>query len=377
MENMVTNVEQIKQFKSAYQGKKVLITGNTGFKGSWLTMWLLHLGAEVYGISDKVPTTPSLFEVAKLKEDIHYYEFDILDIERLKRTIETIKPDFIFHLAAQAIVSESFNNPINTFSTNLMGSVHVLESLRLLKEDLACNVIMITSDKCYENVEWSWGYRENDYLGGKDPYSASKACAEIALSAYYRSFFSNNENIRIVSARAGNVIGGGDWAKDRLVPDCFRAWANGEKVTIRNPHSTRPWQLVLEPLSGYLHLAQRLSMEKKINGESFNFGPKAEQDRSVLQVLRELAQYLPLKSEESLQIKENTLLKEAGLLKLNCDKALAKLEWLPTLSYEETMQFTGSWYQSFYTNVEMKDFSVQQLKQYCNIANDKKIIWTS
>jgi CDP-glucose 4,6-dehydratase len=237
-------------------------------------------------------------------------------------------------------------------------------------------MVMITSDKCYENVEWIYGYRENDTLGGKDPYSASKACAEIAISAYYRSFLNDYPHIKIASARAGNVIGGGDWSKDRLVPDCFKAWSRNQKVTIRSPKATRPWQHVLEPLSGYMLLAQNLYQGAIQNYESFNFGPNAVQDHTVLEVLHELSSHMKL-DFEPLEIIENKQLKEAGLLKLNCDKALSYLKWLPTLNYKDTMDFTGTWYHSYFSKEDVISKTNEQILSYQKMAFEKNQVWTN
>lgn len=252
-------------YQNWFENKKVLVTGNTGFKGTWLTLWLLKMQAIVIGISKDIPTNPSMFEDIGLIKKINHYFEDIANEDAVKKIIHKEKPDYVFHLATQAIVSESYKNPLDTIKTNVLGTAVLLDSLRLL--DSPCTAVIITSDKCYDNVEWCWGYRENDRLGGKDIYSASKAAAENIFKAYYNSFLAKkSENIRIATARAGNVIGGGDWANDRLIPDCIRAWSAGEKVTIRSPESTRPWQHVLEPLSGYLKLAMMLNIRPVLSG---------------------------------------------------------------------------------------------------------------
>ena len=308
-------------FENTYKGKKVLVTGNTGFKGSWLTVWLLKLGAEVYGISKDIPTNPSMFEALGLSERMRHKQANIKDKEKLQEIIEEIEPDFIFHLAAQAIVSHSYSDPIESFNSNVMGTAHVLEALRVLNRK--CTVIMISSDKCYENVEWQWGYRENDHLGGKDPYSASKGACEIVIHSYYHSFFKNEDSpVRMVSVRAGNVIGGGDWAEKRLVPDCIRAWSQEEIVNIRNPYATRPWQHVLEPLSGYLRTGQVLHQDRTISGEPYNFGPPADQIHNVLEMLEQLSKQWSENPDKMYKITGEQTFHEAGLLKLNCDKAL-------------------------------------------------------
>lgn len=364
-------------FGSIYKNKKVLITGNTGFKGSWLTIWLLKLGAKVYGISKDIPTEPSMFKELKLKTKISYFEKDVRDLDSVISTVNEIKPDFIFHLAAQALVSISYSDPTETITTNIIGTTNILEALK--QSNHKCVGIFITSDKCYDNVEWEWGYKETDVLGGKDIYSGSKSGAELVFKSYYYSFFNNDEsNVRVTTTRAGNVIGGGDWAKDRIVPDCMRAWSKNEIVEIRSPNATRPWQHVLEPLSGYLVLGQKLYMDEKLNGESFNFGPNSSYSHTVEDILRDMCNYWNIKDpSKAYQITDNIKFHEAGLLKLNCDKALFHLKWLPTLSYEHLMRFTGSWYFNFYKNQEnMFEFTSNQIDEYEQLASTKEIEWT-
>lgn len=363
-------------FNEIYKGKTVLVTGHTGFKGSWLTFWLLKLGANVVGISKDIPTTPALFEVLSLEEKINHNIANLSDLGAIKKIITDTKPDFIFHLAAQAIVSESYQSPLETLNTNIIGSAHVLESVRELTN--ACTVVMITSDKCYENVEWCWGYREQDPLGGKDIYSASKAGAEVIIHSYVRSFFNQNkENIRICSARAGNVIGGGDWAKDRIVVDCFQEWSQKKAVEIRSPQATRPWQHVLEPLSGYLALAQRLHDSNELHGESFNFGPKLDQNTPVIELVKDLWAYWPhsLENDDFVNAGDAPF-NEAGLLKLNCDKALMHLKWLPTLSYDECIKMVGTWYATYYSNPsQITDVTDKQLQLYMTKAEKENLNW--
>ena len=252
------------KYSEIFKNKKILITGNTGFKGSWLTIWLNLLGAKLYGISNNIPTQPSLFKEANLDQIINNNFIDIKDIDKVHSIIKTIKPDFIFHLAAQPLVSKSYSNPTETWQTNVIGTVNILESLRLLNKN--CIGIIITSDKCYENQEWVWGYRESDRLGGSDPYSATKGAAELAFNSFYRSFFSEKSltKIRIASARAGNVIGGGDWTPNRLIPDCVKSWSKNKKPFIRNPNATRPWQHVLEVIYGYLLLSIKTVTQKSL-----------------------------------------------------------------------------------------------------------------
>jgi CDP-glucose 4,6-dehydratase len=365
-------------FNNIFENKKIIVTGHTGFKGAWLTLWLLHLKANVVGISKYIPSNPSLFEILELEKNIKHYTADVTDALKIKEIINLEQPDFIFHLAAQPIVSESYVDPYTTFHTNIMGSANILDALRSYTRP--CNVVMITSDKCYENVEWIWGYRENDELGGKDPYSASKGAAEIVIRSYVQSFYMNSENIKIVSVRAGNVIGGGDWALNRIVPDCMRSWAEKKQVTLRNPSSTRPWQHVLEPLSGYLRAAQVMFENKKpLQGESFNFGPNAEQDYSVLDLLKKILEYSSFTQEkEHFKIESNNNFHEAGLLKLNCDKAKQYFDWLPALNFDKTAAFTASWYDEYYnkkTAKSIKEFTWQQIVAYTLEAKEKNIAW--
>lgn len=363
-------------FNNIYNNKKVLITGNTGFKGSWLTVWLLQLGAKVYGISKDIPTKPSMFEALELKDKIEHHEADINNLQLMIDLVKNIRPDFVFHLAAQPIVSRSYAHPIESLQTNIMGTANVLEALRLSNHK--CTVVMISSDKCYENVEWAYGYRETDHLGGKDPYSASKGACEIVIHTYYHSFFKQpNSSINLVSVRAGNVIGGGDWAEKRLVPDCIKAWSKKETVEIRNPASTRPWQHVLEPLSGYLRAGQVLFNNPSINGEPFNFGPPADQIFTVEDMLQELGKQWGTGNDETLiNINPNSNFHEAGLLKLNCDKALAQLKWKPVMNFKNTIKLTATWYKEFYeANKNMFQLTANQIDDYIAFAKEKSLAW--
>lgn len=362
--------------KSSYAGKTVLITGHTGFKGSWLTAWLLKLGARVVGISKGIPTAPSVFEVLGLAEHITHHIADVRDLPHLKAIVADEKPDFVIHLAAQAIVSLSYADPIETISTNTIGTMNVLESLREL--DKPCVAVMITSDKCYDNVEWEWGYRETDRLGGRDVYSGSKGAAELVIRCYTDSFFrSENSKLRIGIGRAGNVIGGGDWARDRIVADCARAWSKQEAVEIRSPKATRPWQHVLEPLSGYLTLGAALAESGKLHGEAFNFGPRAEQNRTVLDLLQNLAEHWGyVDSAKAVRVTANIPFHEAGLLKLNCDKALFHLKWEPNLVYDETVSFVSNWYVGYYKEKEdMYALTCHQIDAYEALARARGRIW--
>ncbi|WP_273600914.1 CDP-glucose 4,6-dehydratase [Roseateles albus] len=364
-------------FKNTYSGKKVLVTGHTGFKGSWLITWLNLLGAEVCGYSIGIPTSPSLFEDAVLAGSIRHEVGDVRDRAQLHAVMQDFKPDFVFHLAAQAIVSTSYAEPFETFDTNVMGTAGVLDCLR--KVDWPCVAVIITSDKAYDNVEWPWGYRETDRLGGKDIYSGSKGAAELVFSSYYHSFFrSINTNVRMATARAGNVIGGGDWAKDRIIADCVRAWQTNDAVQIRSPAATRPWQHVLEPLSGYLALGAQLALDAGLHGESFNFGPKAEQNAKVVELLAALAEVWGFDDPStSFDVVGNSPFYEASLLKLNVDKALLQLQWEPNLSYSECMSMTGVWYREVVKNsANALTMTKTQIMEYQKIATDRLRSWT-
>lgn len=363
-------------FNNIYKDKKVLITGHTGFKGSWLSMWLIKLGAHVIGVSKDIPTNPSMFEALDLSSKIKHYNEDIRNINQLREIILNEKPDFIFHLAAQAIVSTSYIDPIDTFTSNVNGTMNLLEILRHYQEK--CVVILITSDKCYDNVEWIWGYKETDMIGGKDIYSGSKGAAELVIKSYFNSFFQKEHPVRLAIGRAGNVIGGGDWAKDRIVVDSILAWNNNKKVEIRNPKSTRPWQHVLEPLSGYLALGEQLCENLIFNGEPFNFGPKAEQNRTVVDLLTDLGKFWGFTNDnKAFQITGEVPFHEASLLKLNCDKALFHLKWESTLHYEETISFVSKWYYAFYKEkVNIYDYTQLQIDNYEKLAFERNKKWT-
>ena len=349
----------------------MLVTGHTGFKGSWLSLWLKMLGAELYGISLSIPTNPSHFENLKIKfkQDIR---LNISKTDEVKKIIKNISPDFIFHLAAQPIVSDSFVDPINTFLSNTIGTANILDSLKELKTK--CVVVLITSDKAYDNLEIKRGYHENDKLGGADPYSASKGAAELIISSYIRSYFSNDNYIKIGVGRAGNVIGGGDWAKNRIIPDVVRSVISNDTLIVRSPNATRPWQHVLEPISGYLSLAIELYENDKSHGEAFNFGPFFNEDYKVSQVLDELKKTF---KNLNWKVVTSTSFKESTLLKLDCSKALEKLDWKSTLSFKETIDFTSSWYLNFLQNQDkIHLFSESQIYEYIEIAKTKKIKWT-
>ena len=360
-------------FDNTFKNKTVVITGHTGFKGSWLSIWLSSLGAKVVGVSLDVPTSPSNFEASKILDIVENHKIDVRNIEAIESVIDKHQPDFCFHMAAQALVRRSYDSPLDTITTNAIGTANVLNALmRLNKKVIA---IMITSDKAYDNVEWSWGYREIDRLGGKDPYSASKGMAELAIRSFVFSFLNQEDsNLRVGVTRAGNVIGGGDWATDRIVPDCIKAWANGETVDIRSPQSTRPWQHVLEPLSGYISLAVDLYKSRKNHGEAYNFGPSANQNFPVCELINEMSKYWKkVKWNDVSQIEEHV--HEAGLLKLNCDKALFDLNWQPTLDFKETVEMTVEWYRKYYENKNqsMYDFTIYQINQYQEKAQNRNI----
>jgi len=344
-----------------FKGKRVLVTGHTGFKGAWLTLWLTQLGAEVTGVSKYLPSRPCLFEVLGLKKKIRHVPGDIGEYEELKKVFQYCRPQIVFHLAAQPIVRTAYQDPKLTFDTNLGGTVNVLECIRNTSGIKAA--VIITSDKCYENFGLQRGYHEDDRLGGADPYSASKACAEIACSAYFRSFFQHQKHLMIATARAGNVIGGGDWAKDRIVPDCVRAWSKDQVAIVRNPKATRPWQHVLEPVSGYLWLAARLlNKGSKLTGQSFNFGPRQAANHNVADVVKLFVaawdgakwKHVPAAGK-----------KEAMLLQLSPAKTARLLGWHSALTFKETVDFTVRWYKEFYSRrTDMLDFSCAQIKQY-------------
>ncbi len=361
-------------FGGVFNGRRVLVTGHTGFKGAWISLWLMRLGAEVCGFSRDIPTSPSLFEMTGLHARLRHEQGDIRDQERLTRLLADFRPDFVIHMAAQAIVSQSYIDPVETISSNVLGTACVLQALRQF--GAPCTGVIVASDKCYENLEWAWGYRENDHLGGKDVYSASKGAAEIVFAAFQRSFFSDPDSVvRLGTVRAGNVIGGGDWAKDRIVADCIRAWSAGEVVKVRSPSSIRPWQHVLEPLSGYLAFAEALHDGRHL-GESFNFGPRAEQNHTVLELLQDLAQAWSPGEDARVEVTGDIPFHEAAVLKLNCDKATMRLRWQPTLTYKEGVAMTGDWYRQVMRGGQSPwTATVDQLCVYEALAAERGCAW--
>lgn len=363
MENLVNRTS----FDKIYRNKKVLVTGHTGFKGSWLSLWLKMLGAEIIGYSIDPPSIPSFFEIIGLEEELIHIYGDVRNFEYLQQIFHKNKPDIVFHLAAQPLVRVSYNEPRQTYETNVMGTVNVLEAARHTESVRA--IINITSDKCYENREWVWGYRENDPMGGDDPYSSSKGCAELVATAYLRSFFSpetygKRHHIALASARAGNVIGGGDWGTDRLVPDCIRSLTQDEPIIIRYPKATRPWQHVLEPLSGYLLLGARLWEQGARFSGSWNFGPTDDEEWSVEDVVKES---IRLWGNGRYNVQSQGILHEASQLRLDCSKARIELGWNSKYSVRQTLGKTISWYKEFCNGSdrkELKAFTERQIGEY-------------
>ncbi len=335
-------MNEMKKSLEMFRDRRVFITGHTGFKGSWLAFLLHEVGADVMGFALPPATAVNHFDLLGLDNKIKHCVGDIRDAGHLANTVQEFQPEFVFHLAAQALVRPSYDDPASTFSTNVIGSVNLLDAVR--KCESIRSLVYITSDKCYENVEWIWGYRENDLLGGRDPYSASKAAAEIAFSSYARSYFQQRPLLGSATTRAGNVIGGGDWAVDRIIPDCIRAIEAGQPVRLRNPGATRPWQHVLEPLAGYLLLAAYLYEEPKRWGGSWNFGPSTHEVRTVQNVAEVIVGHM---GKGSIEIVESqTQVHEARLLQLNCDKAHQLLGWHPRWQVEKTLEATALWYKT-------------------------------
>jgi len=351
-----------------WKGKRVFVTGHTGFKGAWLSLWLSQMGAHVKGYALPPPTNPSLFEAADVAGCIETVFADVKDQERLKHELGAHRPEIVFHLAAQPLVRESYSSPVETYQTNVMGTVHLLEAVKACPE--VRSTVVITTDKCYENREWVWPYRENDPLGGWDPYSSSKACAELVVSAYQRSFFSapaaSGGTVGVASARAGNVIGGGDWAKDRLIADMFRGFSAGAAVRLRNPDAVRPWQHVLEPLRGYLRLAERLYESGSQFSSAWNFGPDASDAKPV----RWIADYFIERWDKEARWLHDSgeHVHEAKMLKLDWSKAAAELPWRPLLHLEDVLDMTVSWYRAYLAGASARAITLQQILAYCERA---------
>lgn len=359
-------------FNNIYRNVNVLITGHTGFKGSWLTLWLSKLGANITGYSLQPPTEPNHFNL--LNMDINSIIGDVRDADKIKKAFKKHKPEIIFHLAAQPIVRVSYKDPVETFTSNVLGTINVLEASR--ESGLVRAIINVTSDKCYDNKEWPWGYREIDPLGGYDPYSASKGCSEIVTGCWRNSYFNPGDYGKIhctllASGRAGNVIGGGDWAIDRLVPDIIRAVKLNKKVVIRNPHAVRPWQHVLEPLSGYLLLGQMLLEGKKECAEAWNFGPSEDSTITVGEIVAQIKKIWPKIDYELNKVPDQP--HEAGMLKMDCSKARAKIRWSSVWDGKTAIEKTALWYKSFYENSEV--LSHNDLQRYINDAHAKNIPW--
>lgn len=349
-----------------YRNKRVLVTGHTGFKGSWLALWLSRLGAHVSGIALPADSELGSFHANAMAGLMESELLDVRDRERLTSTFARMRPEIVFHLAAQAIVGRSYEDPAATFDTNVVGSVNILECVRSIESVHAA--VMITSDKCYENVEQIWGYRESDRLGGDDPYSASKACAEVAIHSYLRSFLARDPAPRVASARAGNVIGGGDWASFRLIPDCIRSLRKGMTIQIRNPLATRPWQFVLEPLAGYLALGMHLIRSREFTG-AWNFGPAVDAANTVERGTREVIRHW---GGGELEVVANTF-HESTALQLDCTKAHHRLGWRTVLDFPETMEWTTAWYKHQHTTGDgsMREFSYAQIERFERLLDDR------
>ena len=350
--------------KEFWYKKKVLVTGHTGFKGSWLSLMLHKLGSDIYGYALDPPTIPSLFKDARIRDLITSHFGDIRDYKNLLQVIQSVKPEIVIHMAAQPLVKESYKNPVDTYSINVMGTVNLLEAVRNTPGIKA--VVNVTTDKCYENREWHWGYRENEPLGGFDPYSNSKGCSELVTASYRNSFFNaqdySKHGVAIATARAGNVIGGGDWAEDRLIPDFVRAIIKGEEVKIRSPYSIRPWQHVLEPLSAYLMLAEKLYSEGPKFAEAWNFGPEESDSKNVSWITGKFSDMWG--PEFSYSIDKDPHPHEAAWLKLDCSKARAELGWCPQVNLEKAIEATVKWYKIWKEEGDCRSFTESQIRDF-------------
>lgn len=356
--------------KSFWKDKKIFITGHTGFKGSWLCLWLHSLGAEITGYALSPPTIPSLFELCKIDRIVHSIIGDVRDNALLTSALNSADPEVVIHMAAQALVREAYKNPVETYSTNVMGTVNLLEAVKYFRNVRV--IINVTTDKCYENREWYWGYRENEPMGGYDPYSSSKACSELVTSAYRSSFFNPKDygthGVGIASARSGNVIGGGDWAPDRLIPDCVRSILKGEKIIIRNPQAIRPWQHVLEPLSGYLMLAEKLYEKGPLYAEAWNFGPNDQDAKNVEWIVKKMC--VKWGQNASYEIDKGEHPYEAHYLKLDCSKAKSKLCWYPKWNLEQAIDKVIEWVRAYRNGENVGKVCQQQVEEYEGTDDD-------
>jgi CDP-glucose 4,6-dehydratase len=361
-------LEGLEMKPAFWSGKRIFLTGHTGFKGSWLALWLQQLGAQVTGFALEAPTQPSLFDAARVGAGMQSVHGDVRDLPTLQRAMQTAKPEIVIHMAAQSLVRLSYDTPVETYATNVMGTVHLLEAVRQTPGVRA--VVNVTTDKCYENKEWAWGYRENEPMGGFDPYSNSKGCSELVSAAYRSSFFNPTHyaqhGVALATARAGNVIGGGDWAKDRLIPDILAAFEAGKQVPIRNPHATRPWQHVLEPLRGYLTLAEHLYTDGPSFAEGWNFGPHGDDAKPVEWIVRQLAERWG--QGASWQVDAGNHPHEANFLKLDISKAAQRLRWQPALRLDGALGLIVDWARARKTGADMHAVTFAQIAAYQTLA---------
>ena len=355
------------EFKKTFRNKKVIITGHTGFKGSWMALWLSMLGAKIWGISLNNVSSPNMYSSLKFDNLYNDLRLDLTNLEKTSQIIRKIKPDFIFHLAAQPLVLDSIKKPINTIGSNTITTLNILETLKNVNFKTQC--IFVTTDKVYENININRGYNENDKLGGKDIYSASKSMAEIAIKSYYFSFLKYKKNLRIAIGRPCNCIGGGDWSQNRLIPDIVKNWSKNKKVIIRNPNSIRPWQHVLEPVGGYLFLSYQLTKNAKLNSETFNFGPNYSNNLEVIKIVNKMSKDWEFNKFE---IKKDRSDIEAGLLKINCLKAKKIIKWKPLWNINETLKYTNEWYLNYYKKKNTTtEITMDQIKNYQKLATKK------
>ncbi|WP_066017632.1 CDP-glucose 4,6-dehydratase [Endozoicomonas atrinae] len=357
-------MENVGVIENFWHGKKVFLTGHTGFKGSWLSLWLQKLGADVSGYSLPAPTDPSLFAITNVAENMNHQIGDIRDGQKLKKALIDSSPEIVLHLAAQPLVRYSYREPVETYETNVMGTLHLLEAIRSVDTVRAC--VLVTTDKCYENREWDWGYREIDPMGGYDPYSSSKGCMELLVSSYRNSFFPaekyQEHRTAIATVRAGNVIGGGDWAEDRLIPDMINAFISSQPAFIRNPGAIRPWQHVLEPLSGYLEIAKKLYESGSEYAEAWNFGPELHDAKPVGWIADELTAHWGNNAKWCTDSNEHP--HEANYLKLDCSKAYSRLDWRPRWSLKQTLEKITEWHKAHENGADMHEMTLQQIHQY-------------